>query len=301
MKIKLLLTLLIAMLCTTIYCQNPQTLNKTGSTEIELNEKVDGIGPLQGIVPFEYDNFKKGIILDAIMNGTIHLKAFFDTGSYGLALSPNFSKHKTDKKTDTPFKLQVGNWFYEQPSIGYLNNQFLFDFQGCNLLLGHVFFKGKIIEISFEHHYIRELENTEDLGCYDKIPFKLLNERNPVVKGKASIKGKTVEGEFIIDTCYNGTMKISSSLIKKYNISTKDDFEFKSVGITKNHKNVRSNADTIQIGCNYITNTIAFLETEDTTYFGRGIDGLIGNKFFDNFSVVLDLKNYYLYLKPIEK
>lgn len=301
MKIKLLLTLLIAMLGTTIYCQNPQTLNKTGSTEIELNEKVDGIGPLQGIVPFEYDNFKKGIILDAIMNGKIHLKAFFDTGSYLPALSPNFSKHETDKKTVTPFKLQVGNWFYKQPSKRYMNNQFLFDFHGCNLLLGYVFFKGKIIEISFEHHYIRELENTENLGCYDKIPFKLLNERLPLVKGKASIKGKTVEGEFIIDTGYNGTMLISSSLIKKYNISTKDDFELKTVGVTKNTKNVRSNADTIQIGCNYITNTIAFLETEDTTHFGRGIDGLIGNKFFDNFSVVLDLKNNYLYLKPIEK
>ena len=273
----------------------------SGIAQMNTNPKMNSSVTLQGIVPFEYDNFKKGIILDAIMNGTIHLKAFFDTGANGLALSPNFSKHKTDKKTVTPFKLQVGNWFYEQPSIGYLNNQFLFDFHGCNLLLGYVFFKGKIIEISFEHHYIRELENTEDLGCYDKIPFKLLNERLLLVKGKASIKGKTVEGEFIIDTGYNGTMEISSSLIKKYNISTKDDFEFKSVRITKKVKNVRSNADTIQIGCNYITNTIAFLETEDTTQYGKVIDGLIGNKFFDNFSVVLDLKNNYLYLKPIEK
>jgi len=273
--------------------------SSTGKVSVSETKK-DSV-TLQGIVPFEYDNFKKGIILDAIMNGKIHLKAFFDTGANGLALSPNFSKHKTDKKTVTPFKLQVGNWFYEQPSKRYMNNQFLFDFHGCNLLLGYVFFKGKIIEISFENHYIRELENTEDLGSYDKIPFKLLNERLPLVKGKASIKGKTVEGEFIIDTGYNGTMLISSSLIKKYNISTKNDFEFKSVGVTKNNKNVRSNADTIQIGCNYITNTIAFLETEYDTRLGRDIDGFIGNKFFDNFSVVLDLKNNYLYLKPIEK
>lgn len=119
------------------------------------------------------------------------------------------------------------------------------------------------------------------------------------IKAKACIKGKTIEGEFIIDTGYNGTIKVSSSLIKKYNIPTRDDFEFESVGITKNNKNVRSNADTIRVGCNYITNTIAFLETEKQSQLP--VDGLIGNKFFDNFSVVLDYKNKYLYLRPIEK
>ena len=293
MKRKILFTVLLYILCF-ISCNSG-----TGKVSVKDVQK-DSIS-LQGTVPFEYDNFKKGIILDAIMNDTIHLKAFFDTGSYWPVLSPNFSGHKTDKKTDTPFKLQVGDWFYEQPSIGYMDNQFLFDFHGCDLILGYAFFNDKIIEISFEHQYIRELENTEDLGGYDKIPFKLLNERLPFIKGKACIKGKTVEGEFIIDTGYNGTIKISSSLIKKYNILTKDDFEFESVGITKNNKNVRSNADTIQIGCNYITNTIAFLETEKQSHFPVGIDGLIGNKFFDNFSVVLDFKNNYLYLRPIEK
>jgi thiol-disulfide isomerase/thioredoxin len=46
MKKKLVSTLLIALINTTIYCQNLQTLNKIGSTEILLNEKVDGYGPL---------------------------------------------------------------------------------------------------------------------------------------------------------------------------------------------------------------------------------------------------------------
>ena len=288
MKRKTLFTALFYILCF-VSCNS-----STGKISVSEGQK-DSI-TLQGTVPFEYDNFKKGIILDAVMDDTIHLKAFFDTGCYWPALS-----HKIDKKTDTPLKLQVGNWFYKQPTIGYMDNQFLFDFNGCDLILGYAFFKGKIIEISFEHHYVRELENTEDLGGYDKIPFKLLNERLPLVKGKAYIKGKAIEGEFIIDTGYNGTIKVNSSLIQKYKISTRDDFEFESVGITKNTKNVRSNADTIQVGCNYITNTIAFLETEKQSHFPAGIDGLIGNKFFDNFSVVLDFKNNYLYLKPIEK
>ena len=101
----------------------------SSTSKVSVSETQKDSTTLQGTVPFEYDNFKKGIILDAIMNDTIHLKAFFDTGCYSLMLPSNFSKHETDKKTDTPFKLQIGNWFYEQPSIGYMNNQFLFDFE----------------------------------------------------------------------------------------------------------------------------------------------------------------------------
>ena len=251
---------------------------------------------LRGTVPFEYDNFKKGILLDAIVNDTLHVKAFFDTGSIGVAMSGEFSKNGSKKDIPTPFKLQIGRWIYKQPSTIYINNKFLFDFHGCNVLCGGVFFMDRIIEISFEHHYIRELENTEGLGSYDKIPFKSENRCHPVIKAKVCIKGKTIEGEFLMDTGYNGTITVSSSLVNKYKIRTKDDFEFEAVGITKNTKNVRSSADTIQVGRNYITNTIAFLETENN----RAI-GLIGNKFFDHFSVVLDFKNNYLYLKPIDK
>jgi len=53
MKKTLLLTSLFVLISTTIYCQKLQTLNKTGSTEILLNEKVDGYGPL-GNSSFEF-------------------------------------------------------------------------------------------------------------------------------------------------------------------------------------------------------------------------------------------------------
>ena len=46
MRKALLLTTFVALITTTINCQDLQTLNKTGSTEILLNEKVDGYGPL---------------------------------------------------------------------------------------------------------------------------------------------------------------------------------------------------------------------------------------------------------------
>ena len=53
MRKTLLFILLITLINTTIYCQKLQTLNKTGSTEILLNEKVDSWGPL-GNVSFEF-------------------------------------------------------------------------------------------------------------------------------------------------------------------------------------------------------------------------------------------------------
>lgn len=291
MKRKTLLTVLCPIFC--FFSCISET--RKGSVSDELNDSISS----QEIIPFEYDDFKRGIILDAIVNDTLLLKAFFDTGAFGVAMSGVFSQSGNKTDTLTPFKLQIGSWIYEESNTGYINNKYMFDFHGCDLIFGRVFFIDKIIEISFEHHYIRELENTENLGLYDKMPFRLHKGWLPVVKGKACIKGKTIEDEFIIDTGYNGTINISSSLIKKHKISTNDGYEFESVGITKNNKTVRSDADTIQIGCNYITNTIAFLENEKQTRYPVG--GLIGNKFFENFSVVLDFKDNYLYLKPIER
>lgn len=297
MKRKMLVTIFFA--CFTFVSCN------SGTSKVSVKDKQRDSIALQKTIPFEYDNLKKGIILDAIVNDTLHLKALFDTGAFGVAMSGTFSKKGNNshdrvvKDTVTPFKLQIGSWTYKQPSTEYINNKLLFDFHGCDLIFSTIFFKGQIIEISFEHHYIKELENLDSLEGYDKIPFRLLNGWLPLVKGKACVKGKTIEGEFVIDTGYNGTIIIGPSLVKKHDLSTKDDFEFESVGIQKNNKNVRIEADTIQIGCNYITNTIAFLETETTSNLPEG--GLIGNKFFDNFSVVLDFKDNYLCLKPIEK
>ncbi len=295
MKRKTLLTVLFYIFC---FCPCISSTGKDTGKVLVGEDLKDSIA-LQGTVPFEYDHFKKGIILNAIVNDTLHLKALFNAGYYGVAMSGVFSKNENNKDTPAPFKLQIGPWVYKQPHTYYLNSKFFFDFEGCDLLLGRVFFKDKIIEISFEHHYIRELENTLGLGSYDKIPFISRNGWNPVIKVKAWIKGKTIEGEFTINTGYNGTILVSSSLVKKYKIPTKDDIEFEPVPVKKNYKNLRSNADTIQVGSSYITNTIAFLETEKQSH--NSAIGLIGNMFFDHFTVVLDFKNKYLYLKPIEK
>lgn len=46
MRKTLLLTSLFVLISTTMHCQNIQPLNKIGSTEIILNDKVDGYGPL---------------------------------------------------------------------------------------------------------------------------------------------------------------------------------------------------------------------------------------------------------------
>jgi hypothetical protein len=294
MKRKTLLIVLFYIFC---FCSCISGTKKD-TRKVSVSEYLKDSIALQGTVPFEYDKSKKGIILDAIVNDTLHLKAIFDTGSFGAAMSGVFSKNENIKDTLTPFKLQVGRWIYKQPYTEYIKNKFFLDAHGCDLIFGGGFFTGKIIEISFEHHYIRELENTEDLGSYDKIPFKLLQGWNPVIKVKACIKGKSIEGEFVIDTGYNGTIFVGDNLIKKYKIPTRDGLENEVKGIDRNIKNVRSNADTIQVGCSYITNTIAYLKTEKQSHMSGG---LIGNKFFENFSVVLDFKNNYLYLKPIEK
>ena len=119
MKIKLLLTLLIAMLGTTIYCQNPQTLNKTGSTEIELNEKVDGIGP--------NGNISIGIGSNDMLD------------SMSLIGYPKL-KHLPDSLTDLKIytiHLQQSQFCYQNYRNGLISREFFLEtFKKQNWMLG---------------------------------------------------------------------------------------------------------------------------------------------------------------------
>lgn len=95
MKIKTLLTVLFYIFC--FYSGTSGTRKDT--RKVLVSEDLKDSIALQGTVPFEYDNFKKGIILDAIVNDTLHLKALFDTGSPGVAMSGEFSKNENKSKS----------------------------------------------------------------------------------------------------------------------------------------------------------------------------------------------------------
>jgi len=101
MKRKTLLTVLFYIFC--FYSCISGTRKDT--RKVLVSEDLKDSIAIQGTVPFEYDNFKKGIILDAIVNDTLHLKAHFDTGAFGVAMSGVFSKNENKKNTLTPFKL----------------------------------------------------------------------------------------------------------------------------------------------------------------------------------------------------
>lgn len=72
------------------------------------------------------------------------------------------------------------------------------------------------------------------------------------------------------------------------------------MGYSVKHPRFSLPTDTIKVGENFVTSGhyISFAaEKAQLMPFG----GLIGTRFFENFDVILDLKNYYLYLKPVKR
>jgi len=118
MRKTLLLTLLMALINTTIYCQNLQILNKTGSTEILLNEIVDGCGP----IGYSISAFESNDMLD----------------SMSLIGYPNL-KHLPDSLTDLKVYTVIMNqnqFWYQNYRNGLISRaDFLETFKKQNFIL----------------------------------------------------------------------------------------------------------------------------------------------------------------------
>jgi predicted aspartyl protease len=264
----------------------------------------------KGAVPFEYDSkLKKSILISGTLNDSIPLKYWLETGAK-MGFSDSLSsvlekKQKTHRpmKVQKPMKVQIGNWkqiYGDSIDAFYIdNNSFIFEWFCSDLaLLPWTFFDKKNIEISFSKQYIRELTNTPYLSGYDSV--KIFVENGLIkVPVAVTIQGKEIKEFVLMDTGSNGDVVFNNHIVSKYNIKSDSAYFGKSRGANGSNAGFSFPADTIKIGKNFVTegHYVAFSLGSGNYPFS----GLIGNKFFENFDIVLDLKNYYLYLKPIEK
>lgn len=284
---------LLLLLCMLVSCVGK-------STDIVENTSSDSIP--EGAIPFEYDfKMKRQIIIPGTLNDSIPMKYWFETG----ARIPIFSDSLNFKKKDlslyeervySPMKIRIGNWertYGDTINPAYYVNKnhqrvsgihLLFEWYGNNsAVITWQFFKNKIIEISFSNLYIREIDDFTDFSEFEGI--KLENENNflgiPVV---IFTQGKEIKEILTFDTGFNGGITLNRNLKTKYNLET----DYLKV-------------DTLKIGNDYLMNNISFGFPSKKIKHKFPFSGLMGTKILENFDMVLDLKNYYLYLKPVEK
>lgn len=225
--------------------------------------------------------------------------------------------------------MRIGNWSYTYDFVFYIpENDSFFRMLEAHPLFEDIindkahlaafdwkFFENKIIEISYRYKYMKELPDTKSLDGYDKVKIKTENiadvdslpyyGKNKAVKDIKCIEnnrlgvpitiivqGKKIEEYVFLDTGYNRALTFNPEIIPKYDIGPEGAAE------VKDWKYVFY-PDTIRIGKNPIPKSdlfVSFVKERPKYEFS----GLLGNKILENYTIVLDLKDYNMYLKLVE-
>jgi len=278
-------------------------------TRTELTDSIP-----EGAVTFDYENkLKKLILIPGTLNDSVLLRYVFDTGYGSMVFSDSLKtdlERKRDKnqlnKVQKTMKVRIGDWERASGnSFGayYLNKKnTIFRFLGADVgIIPWQFFDKKIIEISFSKRYINELSGTMDLHGYDSIKIVVKNG-DLGIPVFVSVQGKKITEFLTIDTGCNNTIKFTNSIISKYGIKSDGAFlgEARFGSRDRLQKEIYFMSDTIQVGKYFLMqkNNVAFCLDKQTQY---PFSGLLGTGILEKFDIVLDLKNFCLYLKPINK
>lgn len=299
----LILTFLIVPFC---------NVQSEDTTKVVLTDSIS-----EGFVPFEYDfNMKKTIFIPGTLNDTIPLRYLFETGWGRMTFPSTYAsdfERKEDKngfsKVQKTMKVRIGVWertYGDSVEAKYLDrNNHLFGFSGANVgITPWQFFNKKIIEISFSKQYFRELSDTKNLHDYDSVKMKVVNGflGIPVV---VSVQGKKIRAFVTIDTGCNAGISFNNNIATKFGIKSNGAFFEKALRSDGVQRSFAIKSDSIQICKFFLTeknqkgkNSVSFAMAKQREY---PFAGLLGNGILEHFDIVMDLKNYCLYLKPFNR
>jgi len=243
-------------------------------------------------VLFDYDDkMLKLMIFNGTLNDSISLNVMFDTGSNErlIVLSDSLTE-----LIDTTANLQIGIYKFSAPVYAVDRNNYMFKY--FDAIFGWQFFEDKIIEISYQHKYIRELDTMPVPNEFFPIKMKVNNNISIRIPVKIYAQGKCIEEDFSIDTGFNGDIMLGKYFLDKNKIDLTSAYLGAAQTVAGSFPGGSILGDSIILGKFTLPDTrISF----STTSIGTQ-NRLVGNKVLEHFTVILDLKNFYLYLKPNE-
>jgi len=297
------LYILIPILLILLSCNN----QPAKTTKAKLTDSIP-----EGAVPFEFDfKMKRMILIPGTLNDSIRLKYLFETGSLKMRfsdiLASDFERIEVENgfhKVQKTMKVRIGGWertYGDSVEARYLDkNNHIIGYLGANVgMIPWQFFDQKIIEISFSKQYIRELIGTRDLPGYDSVKMVVQNGCLGIPVA-VLVQGKKISEFVIIDTGSNGTISFNNSVVSKYGIKSDSAFFEKALRTDGFQKSFAIKSDTIQVGKFSLTSK-RFVSFALKKQRENPFSGLLGNGILKHFDIVLDFKNYCLYLKPINK
>jgi len=244
-----------------------------------------------------YPNFRIPI-LDGIVNDSLHLKVFFDTGAAFNRFSI-LDSFKNFFVSDSAF-VQIGK-FKKLRRINYIRSdqRNFTDVEAIgknSIMQDWTFFKNQIIEFDFQNQRILVYNELPNVTDYSKIKIELSQGSKLTIPAQVVLQGKTIESNFIIDTGFNGFVTLSTKHIEGMGVDTTNAHYGKSKVSEGLLPGISILGDTLKIGDLYVANQNMRIEFNNFP----NVLGLLGTKTLENFSVILDLINYDLYLKKID-
>lgn len=262
-------------------------------------------------IPFEEGKDHR-IFVQGTINDSRPLRLLFDTGANEMAVNRALKDEASlvvDQTAENTGSDGVSTLDYSANNrvrvgdrearmgavlVEYRNRPF-------DAVLGHRFFKDRIVEIDYDRSRLIVHERLPDLAGYAKAKVRMVDD-TPVIQLSLTDGKSTVRPWLFFDTGSNGFVDLSYDFTARHKL--KDKYT-QVVGTSQFSgsagKKIRAVDVRIQsagvAGVVLKDPKISMTIDEDAS---NG-DGIVGSDFIQHFDVIIDLKGGYIYLKPNQR
>jgi hypothetical protein len=173
----------------------------------------------------------------------------------------------------------------------------------ADALMGIEDIAGKIIFIDFSHRQIgfSTQLSSSDIEGYVPIDIQLISNRIYIPITVTVDNKTTISGNILMDTGSGASLSLSSAAANKYNMKNNgEELTFIFGGVGGKSSSFFVNASRLSIGPFALNNLISecSTDTQGALAVNDNSIGLAGNKIWERFDIIIDLKIKKLYLKP---
>ena len=142
-------------------------------------------------------------------------------------------------------------------------------------------------EINFEHHYLkRHKEGLPNIDGYIKLPIRYMNNRI-MLQAETIIQSDSIKGWYLMDTGGDGTIDFTAQAVKQFQL---DSIPGKRYITDMTQFGIGVKGDTIN------KEYISYIPEGAGAFSSRPYIGVIGNGIWENYNIIIDIKNRSLYL-----
>ena len=256
-------------------------------------------------IPFELVH--NNIIINSNVNG-VNCKLMYDTGARSFIINSTFAQKNTITAAEAFRGNLKGKFGQMEIDIKYILIEELNVIAGdiYDGIIGIDFFKDFVVKIDYQNQLISLSDSYEVENDYTKLEANHLL-RNPdflywfTVRGEIQLsEGKVIEGNFLIDTGSARSISLTNKISKKL----LDDETLKKVSTKGNTTSFIGFKEPtylkvphFEIGDFILTDYIVDCNLDVNKKTSQAIDGILGSKFLQNFTIIIDFKKSSIYFK----